>query len=289
MRFLYVCVGDNKYFKQLFVSVRTLLSSQNLGCEVVVYTDNPEKLNLLTSKFQVEVVVFEGQDEVDVVYSRLAKIKAIANECQVGKKFVYLDTDTVILNKWVEIDLNYSIGAVLDGNRLLESHPHKDYIREKFSRCGKLASNRHFNGGVLSIGDPAKAKDIINEWYETYQKLYQEYGVSADQTSLNEVLEDSLGVIELNHCYNAQMGMYLNFERPIVLHYLNSNEVADMSIFNSEKYWSNDLKYYVHSKIPDFRYSHLAQINIPKNEPETLKWKSVLSSLFITVKRVFQR
>ncbi len=228
IKFVYVIVSDKDdyYFEQLMVSITSLLSKNPSAYITVVmdrYTDNilsVEQKGVLSKINEIKVI------DLDLNLSKKSRSRLLKTNLRniVDGDFLYIDNDTIILERLDAENIELDLAAVLHLHfSSLEESPMMANMRYYSQKLNlDLSSNEYFNGGVIWARDTKQNRNFFNEWNRLYKKFLFECAIDSDQISLyfaniscNYLLKELPGV------WNWQIGYGLSFwNNAKVLHLL---------------------------------------------------------------------
>lgn len=236
MKFLYICTSteNDNFLEQTFVSIISL-KKKTSGAFVTLLTDSCTEETFFHGRENIrelcdEVVVKDLDENLSgKVRSRLLKTNM---RNLVDGDFLYIDSDTVILDNLSEIentsadfagiqDLHcvFSKNIQFHASQKLKSHICTD---EKF-----LLSEVYINGGVLFVRDNPRNRDFFKQWNELYLECLQKYDISQDQPTLAYVnYKNNFPIQELDGSWNCQLPCGLKYFRTAkILHYFTSGNM----------------------------------------------------------------
>ena len=228
---LYIIVSSDNdiYLEQAYISMYSA-KKYNDRCNIVVLTDKDTQATFIGKRKQfislADDIISIDLSHIHSPHHRSRILKTGARK-YVSGDFLFIDTDTIILNDLSEIDnLTYSIAACIDSHSKLSDNPYRSMILSHVKSLGLDISNEevYFNSGVIY----SKDDDISHDFYSRWQNLYEigrKTNVAMDQPSfcvadhaMNKIVKTlpDIWTCELKH------GMkFLN--SALILHYLCTN------------------------------------------------------------------
>lgn len=230
MKIVYILVSDDMdfYWEQTYVSMMSLIY-YNPYSEISLVIDKETMSNLidrrsLLLKFTKEVKVVNLDNKLSKkIRSRILKT-SLRNF--ITGDFLYLDCDTIILDRLPKIPVCCDIAAVhlYHFEHLSQSTNYYSVLCE-MDVCGEKADREDFfNGGVIYAKDTPMAHKFFDKWNYLYSKFLERFNIEADQPSLYVANNKMNGIIKaLPAAWNYQVGYGLNhLSSAIILHYLIS-------------------------------------------------------------------
>lgn len=234
MKYCYVISTDGQdlYIEQLYLSVRSLLL-HNPSADVCVLCDDLSKSHIVSSRWSPCDMISElitvhlDPDLSTKVKSRL--LKTSVREYMTGD-FLYIDSDTVIVDILDFIEKIQSIGAVYNthSESLLKS-PNLDAFSFYLNLINEsITLHEQFNGGVIFVRDTEQAYLFFKHWHNLYFSFYKQYGIDFDQLSLYLANCRMGGLIQpVNGIWNCQLRYGINYVRDAkILHFLTTTSLT---------------------------------------------------------------
>lgn len=230
---VYVVTSDETdvYLEQALLSVFSLRKhNPNAHVELVVDQDTDatiaRKRGEILKYIDNKVVV-----NVPEEYNKLCRSRWLKTclRQHVKGDFLYIDTDTIIIDDLSEIDtFQFSLGAVINAHVPISFRKNTKYMKEKKKYALEEGWNcsdeiPFFNGGVLFVKDTAETYEFFSCWHKTWNDFYKRFGRHADQAPLAATNEQFNYVIkELSGTWNCQLALngipYLANAK--IMHYL---------------------------------------------------------------------
>ena len=252
MKYVYVLTsyGEDFYAEQAAISIYTLRKFHPES-EVVLITEKEtltylkEKKSSLASMAD-KIIAPEMPEEL----SRFQKSRFLKTSIRqlVEGDFIFLDTDTLILDSLTELEcLPYDMGVALqqDGPDWSIDNPHfhmKKYnVARGIDPDTQYGIKNFFNSGIMLCRDTQAVRDLFKMWHERWYESSTVYGYHADQCDLwiSDVAAGHI-IKELDGRYNC-----MAICPDISLRYF-----SDCKIFH---YFSNSRKWkYLKVKSPEF-------------------------------------
>lgn len=244
VKFVYILVSNENdfYYEQALVSILSL-KYHNPDAYITLILDDQTMGSLKGNRSRI----LELANELKVEYLnqnlslkiRSRYIKTNMRNIVTGD-FMYIDSDTIIVDTLHVEELDVTIGAVRNTHSaLLSQSPSYHTLLYNLNKCGQLdSSEEYFNGGVLFVKDTIMTRRFFSHWNDLYKKYALEFGIDADQVSLyvaninyNEVIEELPGE------YNWQIGFDINFlSNAKIIHLLTT---AHSNYENNIHYFQN--------------------------------------------------
>ncbi len=281
MKFVYALISneDDYYAEECVLSILSL-KRNNPDAEVFLITDSETystfygfRSKLIDLCDRIKIVNFK-QEVNNVLRSRLLKTSL---RRFIKGKFIYLDCDTIVADSLDELKcLNIDIGMVLDKHISISGHPLRKDLFYKASKanCRVGFDDKHFNSGVIFVGDSEKTDLFFDSWHKLYIKYARKCKIYSDQVSLNEQNCLSGGVIsELEGIWNVQINYGIQYiSDSKIIHYLSYRpndelskyyttlpfKLCNIELFNSLKennYTLNDIESIINYPRKALKYS----------------------------------
>ncbi len=253
MKYVYVLVSDEKdyYLEECLISMVSLRKHDSAANIILIMDDRTEKsltgFRKMVREEASRVIVRQFEETVSAkVRSRLLKtsLRRLVEGC-----FLFIDSDTVIVDT---LDLpenkDMVLGMVLDKHMRISEHYMDKYIHNNAKKLSYSEGyqGRHFNSGVIYVGDDEIAYRFFDLWHQLYLESMKQ-GIEVDQTSLNEANARMHGVItELDGKWNVQINCGMKYlSEAKILHYLGYQPTNAQNIyFNSLPFQLCDTKYF---------------------------------------------
>ena len=231
---VYVLISsENDYYsEQLLLSVYTLKRhNRDISCELIC--DNPtlehlkSHLPLLLSEIN-EVKAVDFPVEIDGL-RRSRSLKTSLPD-YIDGDFIYLDTDTVILNDITSADAGVANMAAVEDHHQpsLMTCGYLDWLMSKMNRIGWgdfPLEMPYYNSGVLVVRNTRPVRAFFSRWHQIW-KFTAENDLPADQPALNYVNNEYPLIEKLAPEYHCQLlGNGLKYLlRARIVHYFNASK-----------------------------------------------------------------
>jgi len=215
MNFAYVLVSDSSdiYYEQFLVSLISL-KHWNPDAKVFLACDDVTKSTLVGLRSRHEKYV----DEVKVVdfpkgkgkHYRSRYLKTTLREILEGD-FLYVDVDTIIVEKIEENEFSYDVMAV-DDVHVKPPSELQNCSNYDLKSLGFATNNPYIvNSGVLWMKDSRYAHELSKLWNQLWLET-EKFGVDVDQPALNEAnFRLPQKVQLLPGIYNCQISVTLKY------------------------------------------------------------------------------
>lgn len=224
--------GDDVYYKQLIISLRSLRLHME-SAEVIVVVDENTYENI-KNKNEVTLYAKIKKEFVGNQYSPKEKsryLKTVLRDILDGD-LLYIDTDTIICKSFLDY-YNYApLALVFDENVSWNKNFHKDITMRTNKRLHFSVEGyyNYYNGGVIWMRDLPETRKFFKLWHQ-YWIDELKYGDCLDQPPLNHVNEKVMPLIsQLPYGFNLQITAYPSgiqyLDNVYIIHYLNSSESA---------------------------------------------------------------
>ena len=212
-RYVYVLstTGEDHQAEMAAISMHTLKMT-NPDAEIVVVFD--KETERLTSPGMTEIcelagrrVVVEAKYDGQVVQSRYIKVNL--RNILTGS-FVYLDTDTLILNKLDGIwQADMDMAACRDLNISPRKYVYNDTQKSVYESMGwRFPREGYYNGGVIFYNETPAALEFGKKLAELWERQLMKTGQPNDQFAFNYLLDTNDCAFKmLSDKYNAQIVM----------------------------------------------------------------------------------
>lgn len=242
---VYVLTDGEKldYYFDLVISVCSLRKRQYTGKIFVLMDQDTQDILVRLGRcefkeYDVTPVIINVPEE----YSKTAKSRWIKTSMRkwIEGDFLYIDTDTVIVEKLPESISDYDIAQVPDVNSSFYdmSIRVRNYHVRLLERCGYEAWNEkllYFNGGVVWTKDTELSHKIFESWHQKWLDYFVNRGVVEDQPAINQTNRELNGVIQrLPDLYNVQVSgdpfpsRYVS--NAIIIHYIHNDPESTYSL-----------------------------------------------------------
>lgn len=123
--------------------------------------------------------------------------------------FIFIDSDTIICDKFDKIDSNIDVGMVLNRHMKVSESPVKNFLNNCAKNLGYHLdfNDKHFNSGMIVINKSQTSDALFKLWHELWNESREKTnGNVFDQTSLNEANYRLNGAItEIDGIWNCQI------------------------------------------------------------------------------------
>ncbi len=227
-KILYVLVSNKEdiFWEQTYISMYSL-RKHNPKVKVSLLTDDVTDASLIGVRSRILDLV----DERVVVnleknLSNKYKSRVLKTDMRnyVDGNFLYIDSDTIILDDLSDIDnVDYDLAAVYEFNKSIKENPGKKSALEPIERIGGkfYEDEEYYNSGVVYVKDKLETRDFFKSWYETWLKGTR-LNVFFDQPALGIVNHKFGNIIsQLSGDWNCQGRYGSRFYRTAkIFHYL---------------------------------------------------------------------
>ena len=209
--YILISTPNDTFYEQTAISVMTLRKVMP-DANVYILVDEDTKSTFkdkrtILEKYSVNIVVVDVPEKFNN-RDRSRFIKTSMNK-YLPDNFIFIDSDTVICDKFDKIDSNIDIGMVLNRHMKVSESPVKEFLNNCAKNLGYHLSfeNKHFNSGMIVVNKSEKSDALFNLWHELWNESREKSnGTIYDQTSLNEANYRLNGVItEIDGIWNCQI------------------------------------------------------------------------------------
>lgn len=292
MKYAYVLVSGQSdfYWEQTYLSMCSL-RYYNPGATISLVVDTGTSHTLTGTRAELLKIVDEFKVvEVDSLQSKKVRSRILKTTIReiISGDFLYLDCDTVILNRLPNVPEVSDICAVYLYHYVnLSQSPSYYSVKCVMDLCGESANNESFfNGGVYYVADTPLAHRFFQNWNATYIAFLDEYMIDDDQPSFyvtNNKLNDIIKPLPPE--WNYQVGYGLEYlQSALVFHYLIStckNGKNPIHILQQEELM-RDIRSHVGDMdyiVPIIRNARLSFLPNVRATAEPLEWTTVLSRI----------
>lgn len=238
MKIVYVYIETNgtKFIEMLGLSILSLLMYNDYPIYILTneqsYSNIPQHI-----QDKVRIIVVDTTQQEDRIASRAIKTNIFQ---YISGDFLYLDCDTIVLNK-----INHSpanIDMVYDWNKkYLLLKENCDYFKHIVPKTLRLTL---FNSGVIFVKDTETTRALYQLWNQLWCKSLHEYGLYRDQQPLQHAFEIlNIAPIVLNSQYNFQCSRCKDRLKDIViLHPYSKNYNTDLYKQLLDSAYKNDIQ-----------------------------------------------
>lgn len=218
MKYVYVIASSNEdyYYEELLISVFSLRMHMQKA-EIVIVTDDKTYETFVGTREGIKSIVNQiivKQYDSSISQKVRSRLMKTSLRNIIDGDFVFIDTDTVIVEELNEMNLlDYELAFVLDKHTHLSDYYAKKYHYYNAKVLGYQAAYNdcHFNSGVALVRDTP----LVRSFYDTWNSLYIDglkKGIDTDQCSLNETNCRFKGLIkELDGKWNVQLDTGLRY------------------------------------------------------------------------------
>lgn len=227
---VYVLVSkpEDIYLEQALLSVYSL-KHHTPGSHITILTDDVTEQTLQGARSKIKNIV-DDMIVVEREYAFSAKesassLKTTLRERMKGN-FLFIDTDTIIVDDLSEIDqCPYDVAAVLDAHLKYENHFGYRGYQSLFKRLGvDLAMENYFNSGVMYVKDTEASYQLYQAWNRSYMDKRKQ--CFYDQPHLAIANKQFDIIKELDARWNCQVQYGIKyFHNAKIIHYFASNFV----------------------------------------------------------------
>lgn len=233
MKYLYVLTSteNDNFLEQTFVSILSL-KQKTPNAFVALLTDKCTEETFVHGRENIRELCDEFVvKDFDKTLSGKVRSRLLKTNMRnlVDGDFLYIDSDTVILDNLSEIENTsadfagiqdwhcvFSKNIQFHASQKLKSQICTD---EKFS-----LSEVYINSGVLFVRNNQRNRDFFKQWNELYLECLQKHGISQDQPTLAYInYKNDFPIHELDGSWNCQLPNGLKYFRTAkILHYFTS-------------------------------------------------------------------
>lgn len=233
MKYLYVLTSteNDSFLEQTFVSILSL-KQKTANAFITLLTDKCTEETFFHGRENIrelcdEIIVKDLDRNLSgKVRSRLLKTNM---RNLVDGDFLYIDSDTVILDNLSEIENTSADFAGIQDWHCVFSKNIQFHASQKLKSqiCTDekfLLSEVYINSGVLFVRDNQRNRDFFKQWNELYLECLQKHGISQDQPTLAYInYKNDFPIHELDGSWNCQLPNGLKYFRTAkILHYFTS-------------------------------------------------------------------
>lgn len=224
--------GQDLYVEQLYLSIRSLLL-HNPNAEIYVVCDDSSKSHIVSSKWNINDMISKLINvKLDPTISTKVRSRLLKTSLRnyISGSFLYIDSDTVVVDKLVMTEDIQSIGAVYNTHsKTLQKSPNLDTFAFYLNKINeKITIPIQYNGGVIYVKDNNQARLFFEHWHNLYIYLYNQYGIDFDQLSLYLTNNHFGGLIQpLSGIWNCQLRYGINYLRDAkIIHFLTTTSLC---------------------------------------------------------------
>ncbi|MCL2206475.1 MAG: glycosyltransferase [Fibromonadales bacterium] len=234
MKYIYCLISTVKdiYYEQAFISI-TSLRMHTPNAFVTLFTDKETIDSIENRKADIrkiaDEVIIENFESKVSNFKRSRMLKT-AMRNRIEGDFLYIDSDTVVCQDLSEIgDINFELGAVLDGHTLNLLNFRRFSVIVPLKRMLNKADfydyPYYFNSGLLFVRDTKCNRIFFEKWSENYF-LGCQRGVRIDQPSLALTnYQSNFPIKELDGRWNVQVWNGANYlHNAKIMHYYASDD-----------------------------------------------------------------
>lgn len=232
-KIVYVLTSSSKdfYLEQTMLSIYSL-KLHNPTANVTIVTDKDTIDSLVGERQRInELADNIISPSIPSELNNIQKSRYLKTTLRESIKgdFLYIDTDTIIVDSLKEIDdFKFDVAAVIDKHINIGRHPGKIDIYKfaKIFNWNIPENDLYFNGGLMYAKDTKVAHDFYRTWHELWYDGVINKGINIDQPSLARANEiNGYPIVELDGVFNCQIienGLrYLCNAK--IIHYFASN------------------------------------------------------------------
>ena len=238
---LYVLVSNEKdiFWEQTFISIHSLLRT-NGSVNISILMDDKTRQSLKGKredllKLITEPIVVELEESL----SNKEKSRILKTNMRnyVEGDFLFIDSDTIILDDLSEIDMcEYDLAAVYERNRKFkEDHGRINHI-ETTRRLGDALNDNdeYFNSGVMLVKDTPTNRSFFKSWNDRWREGVTQ-NVYFDQPSLGCVNKEYGNIIrELDGKWNCQGRFCFCYIRDSKIFHYMYDKFFDFPLLNKD-------------------------------------------------------
>lgn len=233
MKYVYILTStkEDYYYEQCLMSIFSLRHYMP-DADCVLLTDNRTfstfngKREIIKTYFNTIIQVTFPDDTNNTVRSRVLKTTLPEH---IKSDFLFIDCDTIICDSLKDIEnIDFPIGAVLDGHCYIYEHKHQDYFLKREKKLGYTGTKKqkyHINSGVILFRNTQQSIDFFKKWHDLWSIGYSKKHEFHDQLAFNEAISqfnfsENLLDAEWN-CQISQGGLEF-LENAKIIHYFSS-------------------------------------------------------------------
>lgn len=209
--YILISTPNDTFYEQTAISIMTLRKVMP-DANVYILVDKDTKSTFkdkrtILEKYSVNIVVVDVPEKFNN-RDRSRFIKTSMNK-YLPDNFIFIDSDTVICDKFDKIDSNIDIGMVLNRHMKVSESPVKEFLNNCAKNLGYHLSfeDKHFNSGMIVVNKSERSDALFTLWHELWNESREKSnGTVFDQTSLNEANYRLNGAItEIDGIWNCQI------------------------------------------------------------------------------------
>ena len=209
--YILISTPNDTFYEQTAISVMTLRKVMP-DANVYILVDKDTKSTFkdkrtILEKYSVNIITVDVPEKFNN-RDRSRFIKTSMNK-YLPDNFIFIDSDTVICDKFDKIDSNIDIGMVLNRHMKVSESPVKEFLNNCAKNLGYHLSfeDKHFNSGMVVVNKSEKSDALFTLWHELWNESREKSnGTVFDQTSLNEANYRLNGAItEIDGIWNCQI------------------------------------------------------------------------------------
>ncbi len=229
--YVLVCNGDDYYYRQLLLSVQSVLFNSPGGqVEIVTDTDTAaflkrEKNPVLSAVSVITVPLPEGLESI----CKSRWLKTSLRQLIAGD-YLFVDTDTLIAEDLSGIDQDKSDIAVVTGSHGSSHRRLSGNVKSLVQAAGfgGYGEGPYFNTGVMLVRDTAESHCFYRRWHTNWQKSVSSGGIVLDQpaffaTNIELGCPVSLLPDRWNCMVCSDIGIHF-FKSAAIVHWYSKNE-----------------------------------------------------------------
>lgn len=230
-KIVYTVVSTDKdiYLEQAMLSIYSV-RKLHPDVNIVLVTDNVTEDTLVGNRATInnmideKIVVdrepsFSGKESAFFIKTNLREL--------LSGDFLFIDTDTLIVDRLDEIDnCQYEVAAVPDVHVSFKKHFGYEGYLHLFNTLGfELRNDTYFNSGVMYVKDTPRAHLLYRRWNESYRSLMKE--CFYDQPHLAKADSEVKVLSEIDGTWNCQIMCGLRYlPSAKIIHYFASNFIG---------------------------------------------------------------
>lgn len=230
-KIVYTVVSTDKdiYLEQAMLSIYSL-RKLHPDANIVLVTDDVTEDTLVGNRATInnmideKIVVerepsFSGKESAYFIKTNLREL--------LSGDFLFIDTDTLIVDRLDEIDnCQYEVAAVPDLHVSFKKHYGYEGYLNLFKILGfELRDNTYFNSGVMYVKDTPRAHLLYQKWKESYRSMIKK--CFYDQPHLAKADSEVKVLSEIDGTWNCQIMWGLKYlPSAKIVHYFASNFIG---------------------------------------------------------------
>lgn len=242
MKIIYVlvCEKESYLIEQLLLSLYSLKRYNDN--EVFIISDRLTSniiADTLCMQYITDIIVVDVPNEFDTV-NRSRFIKTNLRNYVVGD-FLFIDIDTVIVQKLPFEKISCEMGLVWDSHCTYQKHPYRDNINQKLVQISATISDEvnmgYFNSGVMYVKDTKNTRDFFTCWHREWLNN-RDKGIVIDQPFFVKAQMQNPGLVKnISNLWNCQLRCGVNYlSEAYIIHFLGFKSYSLLSTLHFLQY-----------------------------------------------------